>query len=115
MDLGGALGLEDLGAFFEGGAGGGDIVDEPDVLAADVDGRTFGRFPGEGAMKIAFPFLGVGDAHLGLGVSGAAQMTGDDGKRECGHELSADDVGELFRLVEAAETQASVVEGDGDE
>ena len=94
------------GGGVEGGAGGADVVDEPEVFAGEV----FVGAGGEGVFEV---FVAVGGGFdFGLGVGGAGAAEGGADLPVCEEGGLA---GEFVGLVEAAFGAAGPVEGDGDE
>lgn len=99
-------GEEGLGARAEGGAGGDDVVDEEDVLAGQGVGGRDGKDFLHVEPTVVDLFVG-----LRVGVVGAAQAGGVDGELQ--HAVEA--AGYPFRLVVAAFTLFTGMEGDGQE
>ncbi len=107
--------FEDAGAFFEGGAGGGDVVDEPDSFASYLRFASKGHFRSQS--KSVFQIAEALFAHFGfylrLGVAGAEQAVLEDWQNGSGRQRFGEGICEELGLIEAAETQAPFVKRDG--
>ncbi len=107
----GAGRFEDAGAFFEGGTGRSDIVDEPDGFA------VYHCFASGSERKSVFQIAEAGFTRfgfdLGLGVADAEQAVLEDWQNGSGSERFGEGIGEELGLIETTETQAPFVKWDG--
>lgn len=106
-------GFEGRGAFIEGSAGSGDIVDEPDIFPDQRSGDC-GRH-GKGSGQVAQAFFAAFGFPLRPGEADAAEALAIDCDTESGHEAFPELSRDEFGLIETSVAQPPRVERDGDE
>lgn len=100
-----------FGAFVERGRGGGDVVDEPDDLSADV-GSVFCGCPFKCVREVSLAFGSIVGTGLGGGEADAPKVA-EQGCFGVGQKVVAQNVGEKLGLVESAPTEAQWMERNG--
>lgn len=111
MDAGDAGFLQDSGAFFESGAGRGDIIDEPDAFPSQIV-LCGGRVERECIAEILPAFGGASAPRLWKRETSAADDIGSERDLESGEEMREKVSGDFFGLVETAVALSPGVERD---
>ena len=106
--------FEDFGALIEGGGGGGDIVDEPNIFSLNVCRIGSGRLPGKGIANIFISFPGIVDAHLWQSEARTRKSL-REWDRELRDERSTEFLREEMGLIEAAPPKTQGMKRDGAE
>lgn len=105
--------FENGGTFFERGASGGDIVDEPEGFSLK---RAFFAFDdGESVFQVVETFFARFCFHLGLGVAGTEEHIGENWELQSGGEEWCECSCEKLGLIETTKAQTSPMEWDSDE